>query len=109
MKLLREPPAHSRGYRPEGIAASSRLNGANGESIFSEAIDFPIAVITADVMASNSREMMDCSRRYGFLIAPHGKTYMAPVLLKKHLNDGVWDLSATSNWQMRTLYSIGVN
>jgi D-serine dehydratase len=109
MKILRKQPAHSRGYRPKGFAATSHRSKAMGKSIFSEVIDYPIAVLTADEMDSNSREMMDYCQRNGFLIAPHGKTYMAPTLLEKQLADGVWGFSATSNWQMRTLYSMGVN
>lgn len=109
MKLLRKRPAHSRGYRPKGFAATSRTRKAIGRSIFSDAIDYPIAVLMDDVMATNSREMMEYCKRNGFLIAPHGKTYMAPTLLERQLSDGVWGFSATSNWQMRTLYAMGIN
>jgi len=107
--FLSNRPKYSRGYRRKGFAATSRFRRVIGKSIFSEVIDFPIAVLTADVIEKNSREMMEYCQRHGFLLAPHGKTYMAPALLEKQLRDGVWGFSATSNWQMRTLYAMGVN
>jgi D-serine dehydratase len=109
MKMLRKRPAHSRGYRPKGLAATSRFGKLKGKSIFSEIIDYPIAVLATEVMENNSREMMEYCRKHGFLIAPHGKTYMAPALLDRQLVDGAWGFSATTNWQMRTLYAMGVN
>lgn len=108
-KFLWSRPKHSRGYRRKGFAATSRFSRVIGKSIFSEVVDFPLAVLESDVMEKNSREMMEYCQRHGFLLAPHGKTYMAPALLEKQLKDGVWGFSATSNWQMRTLYAMGVN
>jgi D-serine dehydratase len=107
--MLRKRPAHSRGYRSKGFAATSRFSKLKGKSIFSDIIDYPIAVLSAEAMESNSREMMEYCKENGFLIAPHGKTYMAPTLLDRQLVDGAWGFSATSNWQMRTLYAMGAN
>lgn len=108
MKILRNRPARSRGFRPKGFAATPPWKKVIGKNLFSEVIDFPIAVLSQEVIEDNSRQMMNYCEKHGFLIAPHGKTYMAPKLLDKQLVDGVWGFSATSNWQMRTLYSMGV-
>lgn len=59
-------------------------------------------------MDYNSKEMVAFCKRHGFEIAPHGKTNMSPTLVDMQLVDGVWGISATSNWQMRTFYAMGV-
>ena len=108
MRIIRKRPAISRGFRPKGFAPTLRWGRAKGKSIFSDAIDYPIAVLTQEEMAYNSREMMAFCKRHGFDIAPHGKTNMSPTLIDMQLVDGVWGISATSNWQMRTFYAMGV-
>jgi len=108
MKIIRKRPAITRGFRPKGFAPTLRWGKAKGKSIFSDAIDYPIAVLTQDEMEYNSREMMAFCKRHGFEIAPHGKTNMSPTLIDMQLVDGVWGISATSNWQMRTFYAMGV-
>ncbi|NCA19350.1 MAG: hypothetical protein EBR76_06280, partial [Actinobacteria bacterium] len=108
MRIIRKRPSISRGFRPKGFAPTLRWGKAKGKSIFSDAIDYPIAVLTQDEMEYNSREMMAFCKRHGFDIAPHGKTNMSPTLVDMQLVDGVWGISATSNWQMRTFYAMGV-
>jgi D-serine dehydratase len=108
MKIIRKRPAISRGFRPKGFAPTLRWGKAKGRSIFSDAMDYPIAVLSQDEMAYNSREMMAFCKRHGCDIAPHGKTNMSPTLVAMQLADGVWGISATSNWQMRTFYAMGV-
>jgi D-serine dehydratase len=59
-------------------------------------------------MEANSAEMKAYCARNGFDLAPHGKTSMSPTLTQMQLADGAWAISATSNWQMRTFYAMGV-
>jgi D-serine dehydratase len=108
MRSIRRRPPVARGFRPKGFAPSRRWGAARGASLFSDAIDFPIAVLHQEEMVANSAEMKAYCARNGFDLAPHGKTSMSPTLTQMQLDDGAWAISATSNWQMRTFYAMGV-
>ena len=50
----------------------------------------PVMVLKDSALRHNSKLVAAYCKRHDFLLAPHGKTTMAPQLLKLQLDDGAW-------------------
>jgi D-serine deaminase-like pyridoxal phosphate-dependent protein len=72
--------------------------------------DFQTPVLTIDrsALAHNTATMATWSRARGVLLAPHGKTTMAPALWQSVLNAGAWGLTFATPWQAQVARSAGV-
>jgi len=97
----------------KGIPATSaplRLSaiGAQGWNVLSGDCPLPLAVIRTDIMAANSAWMMAFARLNGLLLAPHGKTTMAPALFARQLADGAWAMTVATTQQMQVCLRAGI-
>jgi D-serine deaminase-like pyridoxal phosphate-dependent protein len=61
----------------------------------------PVMLLKDSALRHNSRLVAAYCKRHDFLLAPHGKTAMAPQLLKLQLDDGAWAVTAATMSQVR--------
>jgi len=91
-------------------AASLRLRdvAAKGWNVLAGDCPLPLAVIRTDIMAANSAWMMAFARLHGLLLAPHGKTTMAPALFARQLADGAWAITVATSQQLQVCLRAGI-
>jgi len=82
--------------------------GAQGWNVLNGDCPLPLAVIRTDIMASNSAWMVAFARHHGLLLAPHGKTTMAPELFARQLADGAWAMTVATAQQLQVCLSAGI-
>ncbi|GAB5374806.1 MAG: amino acid deaminase [Acuticoccus sp.] len=82
--------------------------GARDWHVFGEELPLPLAVLKADVIASNSAFMSRFAAMNGLLIAPHGKTTMAPQLYDRQIRDGAWAITVATAQQLGVCLRFGV-
>ena len=71
-------------------------------------VSLPALVIHRAALEHNIRWMQDFVTRSGAVLAPHGKTSMAPALFRRQLEQGAWGLTLASAVQTCTAYAGGV-
>lgn len=71
---------------------------AAGHSLFDGSFTWPVMVARRSALDHNLATLADFCTRHGFLFAPHGKTTMAPALVRDQLRAGAWAITmATAN------------
>jgi D-serine dehydratase len=85
-----------------------RALGELNRSIFDDQLLLPVAVLKTSVVRRNSAWMRQFLARTGVMIAPHGKTSMAPDLFRIQVADGVWALTAATVHHVRAYRRFGV-
>lgn len=81
---------------------------AKGWNVLRGDMNLPLAVLKQSAMAHNSAWMRDFIARSGAVIAPHGKTTMAPQLFRMQLDDGAWAITLANPHQMQVARGYGV-
>ena len=71
-------------------------------------VSLPALVIHRDALEHNIGWMQDFVTRSGAVLAPHGKTSMAPALFRRQLELGAWGLTLATAVQTCTAYAAGV-
>ncbi len=82
--------------------------GAKGWQVFSDELPLPLAVLKEDVLAANSAYMSQFAAMNDLLIAPHGKTTMAPQLYDRQIRDGAWAITVATVQQLGVCLRFGV-
>ncbi len=86
---------------PPGTAPVRISNiGRQGWNILGGSCPLPVAVLRAEVLTANSAWMMAFARQHDLLLAPHGKTTMAPALFERQLHDGAWAMTVATAQQL---------
>jgi D-serine dehydratase len=78
--------------------------GRQGWNVMQGHLPFPVAVLKATALAHNLEWMADFTRATGVLLAPHGKTTMAPQLFARQIEAGAWGITFATMQQV----SLGV-
>src|SRR5487761_945463 len=68
----------------------------------------PVMLLKDSALRHNSKLVASYCKAHDFLLAPHGKTTMAPQLLKLQLDDGAWAVTAATMSQVRVWRAMGV-
>jgi len=68
----------------------------------------PLLVLRDSAIEHNLRAMADWCARAGVLIAPHGKTTMAPQLFARQLAAGAWGITAATISQAQVYRAFGI-
>jgi D-serine deaminase-like pyridoxal phosphate-dependent protein len=76
--------------------------------LFGGDLVLPLMVLRESALASNITAMADYCRQAGVLLAPHGKTTMAPQLFARQLQAGAWGISAATVQQVQVFRAFGV-
>ena len=100
-------------HRTKGIpggTAPFRLDAiaAKAWNILREDMNFPIAVLKDSALTHNSRWMRDFLARSNAMIAPHGKTSMAPQLFARQFDDGAWAITLATPQQVQVARDFGI-
>lgn len=69
----------------------------------------PLLTLDAAALAHNTRAMADWCRRAGVVLAPHGKTTMAPALWRAQLDAGCHGITLANLPQLRVARAFGVS
>ena len=67
--------------------------GRRGWNVMRGDLPFPVAVLKESALAHNLGWMADFTRATGVLLAPHGKTTMAPQLFARQIAAGAWGIT----------------
>lgn len=82
--------------------------GQQGWSLLAGDLPMPVAILKHDVLAANSRWMSRFTADNGLVIAPHGKTTMAPQLYDIQAADGAWAITVATAQQLNVCRRFGV-
>ncbi len=90
-------------------AGTMRLDevGTRGWNLFRGDIPLPAAVLRHDRLQANGAWMSAFAERNGLLIAPHGKTTMAPQLYAMQHQGGAWAITLATTQQMAVARHFG--
>jgi D-serine deaminase-like pyridoxal phosphate-dependent protein len=94
-------PADAAGMTVAELAAERR-------DLFDGGFHPPLVVLDAAALEHNLTTMRDWCERRGVLLAPHGKTTMAPRLFARQLEHGAWGITVATFAQLRVARAFGV-
>lgn len=78
-----------------------------GVDPFAGAVASPVALLRRDAVEANIAAMQQWCDRRNVLLAPHGKTTMAPGLYQRQLKAGAWGMTVASPAQARVALGTG--
>ncbi|MCK2036030.1 alanine racemase [Microbacterium sp. SSW1-49] len=92
-------PARAAGLRLSEVAAAGlRLSD----------LSTPVLTVHEAALSHNESTVFAWAREQGVLLAPHGKTTMAPALWQRLLDAGAWAISVATPWQAEVAVDAGV-
>jgi D-serine dehydratase len=94
---------------PAGPPTPIRAVRERGWNVLGGEFMLPVMVLKQSALRHNSKLMASYCKRHDILLAPHGKTSMAPQLLKMQLDDGAWAVTAATMSQVRVWRAFGVD
>lgn len=98
--------AWAKGLPPR--AHGLRLSQLAGAGLHLSDLPTPVFTITQDALAHNEKTVFGWAAEQGVLLAPHGKTTMAPALWQRLLDAGAWGISVATPWQVGVAVEAGV-
>ncbi|PPK70828.1 alanine racemase [Actinokineospora auranticolor] len=77
--------------------------------LFRDGFTGPIVALDNAAVEHNLATMAAWSAERGLLLAPHGKTTMAPALFARQIDHGAWAITAATIGQLRVYRAFGVS
>lgn len=93
---------------PLGVTVTLDGLGRQGWDPSAGDLALPVTTLKVAALEHNIEAMAAYARRHGALLAPHGKTTMAPQLFERQLRAGAWGISAATPSQVATMRRFGV-
>ena len=100
--------ATTKGYPLVAAPLPLSAIGAQGWSLLAGDLPLPLAVIRDSALAHNHAWMRDFTAATGVLLAPHGKTTMAPQIFAQQLAAGAWGMTVANVQQLGICARFGV-
>src|SRR3989442_14427139 len=100
--------AATKALPPSGPALSISAIGAQHWRLLAGDLPLPQAVIRDSALAHNHAWMRDFTASTGVLLAPHGKTTMAPQIFAQQLAAGAWGITVANVHQLGICARFGV-
>lgn len=94
-------PAEASGRTVEDFLGS-------GPTLFGSGFTGPVLTLDEAALTHNLTTMARWCDAHGVLLAPHGKTTMAPRLFERQLEHGAWGITAANLPQLRVYRAFGV-
>jgi D-serine deaminase-like pyridoxal phosphate-dependent protein len=91
------------------LRVSAASLGRSRPSLFGGDFVLPLMVLRESALASNIASMAGYCAAAGVLLAPHGKTTMAPQLIDRQLKAGAWAVTAATVGQVQSFRSFGIS
>src|SRR5438128_11359589 len=82
--------------------------GAQAWTLLGGDLPFPVAVIKESALAHNHAWIRDFTTATGVLLAPHGKTTMAPQIFAQQLAAGAWGIAVAKLHRLGTSQGSGL-
>jgi D-serine dehydratase len=77
------------------------------EGAYMRDVPLPLLVLRESALAHNLRLMQGWCAERGLSLAPHGKTTMAPALIRRQLDAGAWAITAATVQQLAVMRELG--
>ena len=100
--------SRTKGFPHDAPPLPLREIGAQGWRLLDGDLPFPQAVIRDSALAHNHAWMRDFTQASGVLLAPHGKTTMAPQIFAQQLDAGAWGITVANVHQLALCARVGV-
>ena len=100
--------AATKGFPLSSPALPISAVGAQRWSVLAGDLPLPLAVIRDSALAHNHAWMRDFTASTGVLLAPHGKTTMAPQIFAQQLAAGAWGITVANVQQLGLCVRFGV-
>ena len=100
--------ATTKGYPLSSRALPISAIAAQRWSVLAGDLPLPLAVIRDSALAHNHAWMRDFTASTGVLLAPHGKTTMAPQIFAQQLAAGAWGMTVANVQQLGICARVGV-
>jgi len=94
-------PAGSKGIPLAAESLTVGELGASGIDPLGGVLPLPQLLIDDAAVAANIAAMAAFCERHGVLLAPHGKTTMAPQLFARQIDAGAWAITAATPSHVR--------
>ena len=98
----------TKGYPLSAPALPISAIGAQRWSLLGGDLPLPLAVLRDSALAHNHAWMRDFAASTGVLLAPHGKTTMAPQIFAQQLAAGAWGITVANVQQLGLCVRFGV-
>ena len=98
----------TKGYPLSGPTLPISAIGAQRWNLLGGDLPLPLAVIRDSALAHNHAWMRDFTASAGVLLAPHGKTTMAPQIFAQQLAAGAWGITVANVQQLGLCVRFGV-
>ncbi|WP_454050604.1 alanine racemase [Cellulomonas sp. Marseille-Q8402] len=93
-------------WQPEPVAADAWLG--DGRHLLDGSFTWPLLTVDGAAVDHNVATMAAFAADHGLLLAPHGKTSMAPGLFARQLAAGAWGMTVATGNQALAARSAGV-
>ena len=97
-----------KGYPHRAPPSAVRDIASRGWNVLRGDLPFPVALLKESALANNLAFMAEFTRATGVLIAPHGKTTMAPQLFARQLAAGAWGITLATMQQVSLCVAAGL-
>ncbi|MEV7973460.1 alanine racemase [Cellulomonas sp. NPDC089187] len=81
---------------------------AEGHHLFDGSLSWPVLTVDSAAVDHNVATMAAFAAEHGLLLAPHGKTSMAPALFRRQLDAGAWGITLASATQAAAAHAAGI-
>ena len=98
-----------KGFAPAWEGLTAAQIAAEKKSVFDVELLWPVAVLKQSAIDSNRAWMRKFLEFTGAWLAPHGKTSLAPSLLRWQMEDGAWAITAATVHHVRLYRRFGVS
>src|SRR5260221_10287586 len=98
----------TKGYPLSGPTLPISAIGAQRWNLLGGDLPLPLAVIRDSALAHNHAWMRDFTQATGVLLAPHGKTTMAPQIFAQQLAAGAWGITVATLQQVAVCVRFGI-
>jgi len=98
----------TKGYPLSALPLPLSAIGAQGWNLLRGDLPLPLAVLRDSALAHNHAWMRDFTAATGVLLAPHGKTTMAPQIFAQQLAAGAWGMTVANVQQLGICARLGV-
>jgi D-serine dehydratase len=100
--------ARTKGFPPGAGPLPLSAIGMQGWNLLRGDLPFPQAVLRESALAHNHAWMRDFTAATGVLLAPHGKTTMAPQIFAQQIKAGAWGITVANVQQLGICVDFGV-
>ena len=97
-----------KGFWEPGDPIDPAAYAASGRTLFDGSFTWPVMVLKKGPLEHNIATLAAFAEEHGLLLAPHGKTTMAPSLYQQQLDAGAWAITVASPSQALVARRAGV-